>query len=76
MLIGYFGSRAFGSWGAARGGLIAAVIAAVVLMQLGASWLLFPLFFMGLGWLASGGPARVAAARRRCRRKCRQRCPS
>lgn len=53
MLLGYFGSQAFSKrWPTYWQALVVGLVAAALFMWQGAGWLVFPLFFMGLGWAA------------------------
>lgn len=51
MLLGYFGSEAFGPrWLGRWPALVAALVAGLAFMAAGASWLVFPLFIMAAVW--------------------------
>lgn len=53
MLLGFLGSRAFHRWQTNWPALLVGLIGGVFFMALGATWLMFPLFVMGMIWLST-----------------------
>ncbi|ACO46038.1 hypothetical protein DEDE109153_02145 [Deinococcus deserti] len=55
MLLGFFGSQAFGKWHKRRAALFTGLLAALVFSALGAQWIMYPLAVMAAFWLLSQG---------------------
>ncbi|MFD1730419.1 hypothetical protein ACFSC4_03820 [Deinococcus malanensis] len=57
MLLGFFGSQAFGNWQGRRAALFTGLVAAFVFSALGAGWIMYPLAVMAAFWLLNQGSA-------------------